>query len=480
MMQEHLKILTQAAWSACAAVPIVVLDEAGCAAWLAAQPERVQTWVARVEFTGKTGQVCLVSDAEGQLAQVLFGLNDPDNWRALGGLANALPAGDYRFLADAPVLPQPLWALGFCCGLYQFDQYKTVDRKAVVLCVPNTQADPLAPPVLAAKEVPVIAAQVAAIQWVRDLINTSAEQLGPAELIGAAQLLEDEFGAKQRVWWGDDLLPDFPLVHAVGRASSRPPGLLDLRWGDPAQPKLTLVGKGVCFDSGGLDIKPAAGMRWMKKDMGGAAHVLGLARWIMAVGLPVQLRVLVPAVDNVISGSAIKPGDVLTSRAGKTVEIGNTDAEGRLILADALALAVEDQPDLLIDFATLTGAARVALGPDLPALFCNDDALAQAVLDHGVRVCDPLWRLPLHGSYRTLIESRIADLNNSASSPFGGAITAALFLQAFVPDDLPWLHIDLMGWNGRTQPGRPEGGEAVGLVAICDWLLAKYAPSPQG
>ncbi len=305
-----------------------------------------------------------------------------------------------------------------------------------------------------------------AIGLVRDLVNTPAADMGPAQLAEAARDLAKRHRGKCTVLVGDTLLKrNYPAVHAVGRAAAEEPRLIDLRWGSKG-PKVTLVGKGVCFDSGGLDLKPAAGMKLMKKDMGCAAHVLGLASLIMAEKLPLQLRVLVPAVENAVSGNAFRPLDVLQTRKGLTVEVGNTDAEGRLVLCDALAEADSEKPDLLIDFATLTGAARVALGPDLPAMFCNDDKLAGLILRHGAVEGDPVWRLPLHKGYRPGLESKVADLNNISNSPYGGAITAALFLENFVSPGTRWAHFDIMAWNVATRPGRPEGGEAMGLRAV--------------
>ena len=316
--------------------------------------------------------------------------------------------------------------------------------------------------------------QVAGIYRVRDLVNTPAEDMMPEHLSDAVKTMAGEFNAKVAEIVGDALLKkNFPAIHAVGRAASHAPRLIDLRWGKSNHPKLTLVGKGVCFDSGGLDLKPASGMRLMKKDMGGAAHAIGLAHMIMSAGLPVRLRMLVPAVENAVSGNAYRPGDVVTSRKGLSIEIDNTDAEGRVILCDALTEAAAETPDLVIDFATLTGAARVALGTDLPAMFCNHDQVAQGLADSAASVHDPVWRLPLYRPYRELIDSPIADIVNSGG-PYGGAITAALFLQDFVPAATPWVHFDLMAWNLRSRPGRPEGGEAMGLRAILDYLRVRY------
>jgi leucyl aminopeptidase len=308
-----------------------------------------------------------------------------------------------------------------------------------------------------------VRAAAEATYWVRDLINTPANDMGPAELAAAARGLARRFGARLGVVAGPALREGFPAVHAVGRASRRSPRLLDLRWGRRG-PQVVLVGKGVCFDSGGLDLKSAAGMKLMKKDMGGAAHVLGLARMIMAARLPLRLRVLIPAVENAVSGDALRPLDVIRTRRGLSVEVGNTDAEGRLILADALTAA--GSPDLLVDFATLTGAARIALGTELPALFCNDDELAARLAACADAEDDPLWRLPLHAPYARMLRSSVADLSNVADGPYAGALVAALFLERFVDPGTPWIHLDLMGWNLGGTPGRPEGGEAMGMRAV--------------
>jgi leucyl aminopeptidase len=314
-----------------------------------------------------------------------------------------------------------------------------------------------------------------AVFLVRDLINTPANDMGPAELAAAAQALGRRHGAEVSVIAGEDLLAaNYPSIYAVGAASSRPPCLIDLVWGAPGAPRLTLVGKGVCFDSGGLDIKPAEFMKTMKKDMGGAAHVLGLASVIMSAALPVRLRVLIPAVENAVGSRAMRPLDVIRSRKGLTVEIGHTDAEGRVVLSDALAEAAGEKPALLIDYATLTGAARVALGADLPALFSNDEALAGDLLRHGTAEGDPLWRLPLWRGYRRMIDGATADLTNSAEGGHAGAITAALFLQEFVGEGVPWAHIDLLAWNLKARPGRPEGGEAQTLRAVYALIAERF------
>jgi leucyl aminopeptidase len=315
-----------------------------------------------------------------------------------------------------------------------------------------------------------------AIFLARNLINTPASDLGPAELAAAARRVAGHYRAAISVIEGDDLVKrNYPLIHAVGRASPRAPRLIDLTWGDAKAPKVTLVGKGVCFDSGGLDLKTASGMLMMKKDMGGAATLLALATMIMDARLPVRLRLLIPAVENSVSGNAMRPLDVVRSRKGLTVEIGNTDAEGRLILADALAEADAEKPALLIDCATLTGAARVALGPELPALFSNDDGLAAEILAQGARVADPLWRLPLWRPYRSMLESKTADINNAPESGFAGSVTASLFLEEFVAPTTPWVHIDSFAWNHKSRPGRPEGGEALALRALYAMIEARFS-----
>jgi leucyl aminopeptidase len=310
---------------------------------------------------------------------------------------------------------------------------------------------------------------------VRDLVDTPANNMGPAELERAARSIATDFGGQIQVTSGEDLLKSYPLIHAVGRAATadRAPRLIQFEWGNPTHPRIAIVGKGVCFDSGGLDIKPASGMRLMKKDMGGAAHALALARLIAAVRLPVRLHLLIPAVENAVSADAFRPGDIIASRKGLTVEIDNTDAEGRLILADALTRAAEDKPEVIIDFATLTGAARIALGPDLPAMFANDEALASEVEAAATEVDDPLWRLPLWDEYDEMLKSDIADIVNSGG-PMGGTITAALFLRRFVPNELPWVHLDTFAWRQSGKPGRPKGGDALGLRAVFQLLSRRY------
>ena len=373
---------------------------------------------------------------------------------SFAGLPAALPPAVYRLGQGLKPSAATRAALGWALGCYAFARYKNNSRDYARLVWPGSADRDL------------VTHTAEAIALVRDLVNTPANDMGPVQLAEAARTLAKAHRGKCTVIVGDTLLKrNYPAVHAVGRASSEEPRLIDLRWGSRG-PKVTLVGKGVCFDSGGLDLKPAAGMKLMKKDMGGAAHVLGLASLIMAQKLPLRLRVLIPAVENAVSGNAFRPLDVLQTRKGLTVEVGNTDAEGRIILCDALAEADSENPDVVIDFATLTGAARVALGPDLPALFCNDDKLAGLILRSAASEGDPVWRLPLHKGYRQGLDSKVADLANISNSPFGGAITAALFLEQFVSPGTRWAHFDVMAWNVAPRPGRPEGGEAMGLRAV--------------
>ncbi|MDF2763326.1 MAG: leucyl aminopeptidase [Rhodospirillales bacterium] len=440
---------------ASSAIPIRPLTPEALKAWLPRQERRVAAWVEANRFKAASGKTCLVPDAEGGIQEVLLGIGEEDDLWPYGGLPAALPEGTYRLVEDGlDEAAQGRAALGWALGAYGFGRYKAKERALARLAWPD-RADRGA-----------VTRAAEAIYLVRDLINTPAGDMGPAELAEAVERVGNAHGAAVSTITGEALLTEnYPAIHAVGRASDRAPRLVDLRWGRTG-PKITLVGKGVCFDSGGLDIKSASNMKLMKKDMGGAAHVLGLAQMIMAAQLPVRLRLLIPAVENSIAGNAFRPLDVLRTRKGLTVEVGNTDAEGRLILCDALAEADREGPDLLIDCATLTGAARVALGPELPALFSNHDATAEALLRHGMTERDPLWRLPLHKPYRRGLESKVADLNNIWDSPFAGAITAALFLQEFVSPTTPWVHLDLMAWNSTNRPGRPEGGEAMALRAL--------------
>ncbi|ALG70146.1 cytochrome C oxidase subunit II [Azospirillum thiophilum] len=449
-------------------VALTPVTKAGLADWLAAQTPAVASWVKAVGFTGEAGSTVFLPGPDGAVARVLAGVSALDDLWAFAGLPASLPAGSYRIDSkiegglDARAATRA--ALGWALGSYRFTRYKKPPEKGFACLVWPAEADHGE-----------VERAATATHLVRDLVNTPACDLGPAELAQAAQDLAAEFDAAVEVIVGQDLLDrDYPAIHAVGRASPRDPRLIDLRWGNPEHPKVTIVGKGVCFDTGGLDLKPSSGMLMMKKDMGGAAHALALGRMIMMAGLPVRLRVLVPAVENVVSGNAFKPLDVLKTRKGLTVEVGNTDAEGRLILCDALAEADSEKPALLIDFATLTGAARVALGPDLPALMSNDDALANELTEAGSAVDDPMWRLPLWAPYRKGLDSKVTDINNVTTNGFAGAITAGLFLQEFVSKGTPWAHLDTYAWNGSARPGRPEGGEALGLRAAYAVIARRF------
>ena len=441
--------------------PLRVLSRDGYAAWRAEQPAPILGWLDGSGFEPKPGRSCLLPGADGAPGGAVF-IADPDDPWCWAALAERLSAGVYR-LEGALEDEQAVWAAqSWALSGYRFGRYKSVsgaECDAARLVWPD-RVDRGA-----------VGRSVRAIALVRDLINTPASDMGPEELALAAQDLARTYGARVRTIVGDALLSEnYPLIHAVGRASSRAPRLIDLRWGDETAPLVTLVGKGVCFDSGGLDIKGAANMKAMKKDMGGAAHVLGLAMMIMDAGLPVRLRVLIPAVENAVSGSSFRPLDILRSRKGLSVEVGNTDAEGRLVLADCLAEAGRENPALLVDMATLTGAARTALGPELPALFSTHDDWADALLAASRARRDPLWRLPLWRSYRRMLDSPVADINNAPDSAFAGAITAALFLAEFVPPETPWLHLDIFGWNQTARPGRPEGGEAMAIRALFDLI----------
>jgi leucyl aminopeptidase len=451
--------------AAAAAIPIAFATRSSWDSVSATLPEPARAFAAANAFTAKPGQYLALPDATGALAQVLFGLDDAaaawrDPFRA-GQLPGLLPAGVYRF---ANTLDDPrLAALAFALGHYRFGRYRSNDAPRARLVPPD------------GLDIADLTRMAEAAALARDLINTPANAMGPEELAQAAQDLADKFGATCTCIVGDDLLTqNFPLIHAVGMASSRAPRLIDMTWGDPAHPKVTLVGKGVCFDTGGLDLKPSSGMLIMKKDMGGAANVLALAQMIMDAKLKVRLRVLIPAVENAVAGNAFRPLDVFPSRKGLNVEIGNTDAEGRLVLADALTLADEDRPDLLIDLGTLTGAARVALGPDLPPFYTDDEALAADVARHARAENDPLWRMPLWMAYDSWLDSKTANLTNAPSGTFAGSITCALFLKRFVDPATRWLHVDIYGWTPTAKPARPEGGECQAARALYKLLGERY------
>lgn len=451
--------------------PLILVSQAGLSLWLEEQSEFIKNWVISNRFKAKPRTHCAVPNEKGIASQILISCEDRHSIWQLAHLPFILPEGAYH--AGVIVSPslekeleplsfQQLWsdlALGWGLGAYEFCAFKAGNRLPARLLIPE--------------DVDVLPVQglLQALYLVRDLINMPTESMGPADLSHAARVVGTYYGAEVTEIVGDELLKEnYPAIHAVGRGSSREPRLIDLRWGDPDGRKVTLVGKGVCFDSGGLDLKSARGMALMKKDMGGAAHVLGLASLIMDRRLPLRLRVLIPAVENSVSGLSYRPGDVIQTRKGLSVEIGNTDAEGRLILADALAEAASENPDLVIDMATLTGAARIAIGTDIPILFSNHQVLAEQCLESGREVDELLWQLPLYDGYRNLLDSDIAHINNTSASSYGGAITAALFLKEFVGDDIPWFHFDLMGWNSKSRPGRPKGGEAMGVRALFEFL----------
>jgi leucyl aminopeptidase len=450
---------------AASAIPISFATKATWDAICAELPAQARQFALAHGFAAKPGACLALPSADGQIAQVVFGLEE-NNGKSLdlfrpGLLPGLLPQGVYRF-ANTPHDTR-LAVLAFALGSYRFSRYRKSDASDVRLVPPGG---------IDAADITRIADAAA---LARDLINMPANDMGPEQLALAAQHLANRFGANFNCIVGDDLpRQNFPLIHAVGMASSRAPRLIDLTWGDPAHPKVTLVGKGVCFDSGGLDLKPSSGMLIMKKDMGGAANVLALAQMVMDAKLKLRLRVLIPAVENAVAGNAFRPLDIFTSRKGLTVEIGNTDAEGRLILADALALADEEKPDLLVDLGTLTGAARVALGPDLPPFYTNDERLAQEVAACAKQENDPLWRLPLWPAYDAWLDSKVANITNAPSGTFAGSITCALFLQRFVEHAKSWLHVDIYGWTPSAKPARPEGGECQAARAIYKLLGDRY------
>ena len=453
---------------AAAAIPLQLIETADLAAARAALDARAQTWLDACGFAARLGEVALLPGPDGALAGALVGWGDAAARRKgrfhLAGAAAKLPAATWRLETALPPEAAEEAALGWLLGGYRFERYR--------------KAEPAPAPLLVAPE-GVDAARLEAIAagvfMTRDLVNTPACDMGPDALEQAARDLAGAHGAAVSVIAGDDLLAqNLPLIHAVGRAATQAPRLIALRWGAEGAPLVTLVGKGVCFDTGGLDLKPSAGMRLMKKDMGGAATALGLASMIMARKLKLQLRVIIPAVENVVAADAFRPGDIVNSRKGLTVEVGNTDAEGRLVLADALTLACEAQPGLLIDFATLTGAARVALGPDLPPLYTDDDALAAELLAAAARARDPLWRMPLWDGYDDELKSPIADLDNAPFPGMAGSVTAALFLRRFVDPAIPWAHMDIFAWTPAAKPGRPKGAACQGARAVFAALEARH------
>ena len=443
-------------------LPLYAVAKEDLSTWCDGQPDFVAGWVKSAGFKAGVGETLVLLSPDGTEIGAMAGLGaDKDRARnrfALGAARANLPASTYHLVADLPKNRAAEAALGWLLAGYRFDRYTEAKAPAAALIAPKS--------VDAAK----LEAVAAGEALTRDLINTPASDMGPADLETAARALAGQFGAKISCIVGDDLLgANFPMIHAVGRAADRAPRLIDIRWG-ASGPKLTLVGKGICFDTGGLNLKPGASMGLMKKDMGGAAAVLGLAQMIMALGMPLQLRLLIPGAENAVSGSAFRPQDILTSRKGLTVEINNTDAEGRLVLADALALADEEETDLIVSMATLTGAARVALGPDIVPFFTDDDDLAIALEKAARAVRDPVWRLPFWDAYEPMIEPGIADLDNAPKGGFAGAITAALFLRRFVERAPRYVHFDIYGWQPSAAPARPKGGVGQGARALLDAL----------
>jgi leucyl aminopeptidase len=454
-----------------AGVPLWLLGEQGLSGWLAQQPAATGAWVRAQGYLAEKGRTLSVPAADGSIGAVIAGLgasmqaDSLEPWAA-AALADRLPPQIYAL--RTPLRPEPAtqFVLGWLLGAYRFTRYRSA-----AATTPTGRAQLLAP---AAADLAYARSAAGAINWARDLINTPANDLGPQELADAASGLALKHGGTCRIIEGAELRNGYPLIDAVGRGSPRAPRLVDCRWGVAGAPRVTLVGKGVCFDSGGLDIKPSAGMLLMKKDMGGAACTLALARLLLELQAPIQLRLLIPAVENSVDGNSFRPGDVWPSRKGLSVEIGNTDAEGRLVLADALAVADEDRPELLIDLATLTGAARVALGPDLPAAFSNDDELLALLHRCALQESDPLWPMPLWAAYDDELASRVADLGNVAGNSFAGSIVAALFLRRFISASPHWLHVDLFAWNPRDRPGRPVGAEIQTVRALYALIRLRF------
>lgn len=443
-------------------IPITTILAEQWSDWLAGQTKVTKQWLQTINFIAKPGSYSLLPGTAGELQQVLLIRNDAEDFWTFGLLPNVLPAGHYHIEdIDKPKLLEQI-ALAWGLGAYEFTRYKKSTR-------------PLAQLLISKKHHAELMIKLAAIYRVRNMINTPADDMSPAELVENVFEIGKKYHATVTQTVGDDLLTaNYPAIYTVGKASCQEPRLVDLKWGDSKHPKITLVGKGVCFDSGGYNLKSSGNMLAMKKDMGGAANAIGLAEMIMAHQLPVRLRLLIPAVENLIAGNAYKPGDIIQTRHGLTVEVGNTDAEGRLILADALCEADSEGPELLIDFATLTGAARGAVGTEISAFFTDQEQLAQDIIQHSQQEQDPVWRLPLYKPYQKLLDTKFADLNNCGSSPFAGAITAALFLRSFISEKTTWLHFDFNAYNVNNRPGRPEGGEAMAILAVFSYLLERY------
>jgi leucyl aminopeptidase len=452
------------------ALPLWLISEGALDGWLSEQPAAVVQWLGAVAFKAERHRVALLPSPTGGVTAAVLGLGKLVDLQELSlwhtaGLADKLPPLDFRCATPLPAAAATQAALGFVYGQYRFDRYRRplAHARSARLIAPD------------GCDVAQVTRAATALGWARDLINTPAADLAPADLAREARAMAERLGARCTVIAGEELLrQNYPAIHSVGRASSNPPHLIDLCWGEEGAPKVTLVGKGVCFDSGGLDLKTSQSMALMKKDMGGAACALALAQMIMDARLPVRLRVLVPAVENSVGGNAYRPGDVLATRKGLTVEVGNTDAEGRLVLCDALTEADAERPDLLIDMATLTGAARVALGPELPAVYGSEEALVNELMHHARIEHDPMWPMPLWAPYDDDLSSKLADLNNVSASAFAGSIIGGLFLRRFVGEDTRWMHIDLFAWNPKERPGRPVGAEAQCVRALFAMMQARY------
>jgi leucyl aminopeptidase len=446
-------------------IPIHTITTKQFNPWLKKQPDTIRNWVNVTNFSARPGTVCYIGKEDGDVETILLGIADQNDVWSLGYLPTILKEGIYSITNQFDKSLEALACIAWGLGHYQFNRYRSSSSPfgAKLLLPDNSDYEH-------------IFNVVTASYLVRDMINTPTEDMGPAQLADVALNMAEEYGAKIKLIIGDELLKKgYPAIHMVGRASISAPRLIDIQWGKKSNPHVTLIGKGVCFDTGGLDIKPSLFMRYMKKDMAGAAHVLGLARMIMSANLPIRLRVLIPAVENSVSSNAMRPGDVIQMRNGIFVEVTNTDAEGRLILADALTEASNQEPELIIDFATLTGAARVALGPEPGAIFTDCDELASEIYECSLEEQDPLWRLPIYSPYRNLLDSPVADICNAdLDSVGGGAIMAALFLKEFVPSNIKWLHLDIMAYNLKYKPSRPIGGEAMGIRAVYRYLVKKY------
>lgn len=441
--------------------PITALNKDTLPGWLKKQPKPLQSWIAKTGFTAAPGALLILPTPKGDIDRILFGTKPLPGLYGFAELPGRLPKNEAGYYIETPLSREAATqaAIGWALGSYSFDRYRK-GKKSFAKLVWPANADKKT-----------VEATAGATFLVRDLVNTPPNDMGPAELAAAAKKVAGK--ARFSVVIGNSLKKNYPAVYEVGKGSPRAPRFVEMRWGNAKNPRVTLVGKGVCFDTGGLDIKPASAMALMKKDMGGAAHALGLAQMIMAHNLPVSLRVLLPIVENTTDGSAFRPSDIINTRKGLTVEVGDTDAEGRLILADGLFEACRDKPALVIDFATLTGAARVALGPDLPAMFCNNDKVAIELMQSAAATEDPMWRLPLWQPYKDNLNSKIADTNNIGGS-FAGCIIAALFLEKFVEGNVPWVHLDTYAWNNGNRPGRPEGGEALGMRACFDYINKRF------